>query len=87
MAITWESEQAITQLTSVVDTQQLSTALDLTAAYMTKCELEVNSDQTPPVDALIWRIVARRCTKQQWRYWHFNGGEWRKTSIRQTSMG
>jgi hypothetical protein len=56
MAIAWASEQSITQLTSVVNTEQQSVTLDLTAAYLTKCELDVNSDQATPTDALIWRV-------------------------------
>ncbi len=56
MALTWATEQSITQLTGVVNTEQISTALDLTAAYKTAVEILANSDQTPPVDGLIVRV-------------------------------
>lgn len=56
MALTWATEQSITQLTSVVDTEQLSTELDLIASYRTKVTVVANSDQTTPVDSLIVRV-------------------------------
>ncbi len=60
MAITWAANQTITQLTSVVDTEQLSTALDLVASYLTNVTIIANSDQTTPTDKLIVRIYRSR---------------------------
>ncbi len=56
MAITWATVQTITQLTSVVNTEQRSTNLDLTASYLTNIEVIANSDQTTPTDTIIIRI-------------------------------
>ncbi len=56
MAIIWATEQSITQLTSVVNTEQLSTELDLIASYRTKVTVKGNSDQTTPTDDLIVRV-------------------------------
>lgn len=45
------------QLTSVVDTEQtLSADLDLRTRYGAQIEVQVNSDQATPVDALICRV-------------------------------
>jgi len=46
MALTWAAEQSITQLTTVNQTEQTSTALDLTASYWTKVQVTVNSSGT-----------------------------------------
>jgi len=60
MPPTWAANQTITQLTSVVDTEQLSTALDLVASYLTNVTIIANSDQTTPTDTIIVRVYRSR---------------------------
>ena len=56
MPPTWAVTQSITQLTSVVQTEQLSTELVLAASYRTEVTVIANSDQATPVDYLNVRV-------------------------------
>ncbi len=87
MALTWAVKQSITQLTSVVDTEQLSTELDLVASYRTKVTVIGNSDQTTPSDDLIVRVYmsiddGTNYDDEAWSEFRFrpdDTNDWRKT--------
>ena len=56
MAVTWATQQSITQLTAVNTTEQRSTNLNLTASYLTNLEVVGNNSSTAPTDALIIKV-------------------------------
>ena len=87
MALTWATGQAITQLTAVVNTEQLSTELALIASYRTEVTVIANSDQATPVDDVIVKLYhsineGTNYDDEAWAEHHFlpsDTNNWRKT--------
>jgi hypothetical protein len=70
VAVFWETTQNLTQLTSVVDTEQFSAIADLSLAIETQFVIKLNSDQVTPADPLIVRVyVTGKDSSEDWGLW------------------